>query len=68
MTRLRRSRSDRGPMKKTPPKTAFKIDADVMSAIRKFAREDRRTITATIEKVLRERFCATTGYGAGPIK
>lgn len=45
-------------MKKKSKYEAFKIASDLMRVIREHAKEDERSIKATIERVLRERFCA----------
>ena len=37
---------------------AFKIATDLMRVIREYAKKDGRSIKTTIERVLRERFCA----------
>lgn len=45
-------------MKRPPRYEAFKIAADLMRVIREYAKKDGRSIKTTIERVLRERFCA----------
>ena len=45
-------------MKKQSKYEAFKIATDLMQIIRAYAKADGRSIKTTIERVLRERFCA----------
>lgn len=45
-------------MKKPSKYEAFKIASDLMRVIREYAKKDGRSIKTTIERVLRERFCA----------
>ena len=36
----------------------FKIDSDLMDLVRAYAKKDRRTIKATVDIILREKFTA----------
>ena len=46
-------------MKKFPDQS-FKIDGRLLRIIRQFAQADGRSLKMTIERVLRERFCAAS--------